>query len=64
MKRYTGPLLAALLPMVGVGALAVAPTASSAATSTNSGTPNWSSLEQTALGVTAGARGDGTLDVA
>ena len=65
MKRYTGPLLAALLPIVGVGALAVAPAATSAATSTStsSGAPNWSSLEQTALGVTAGARGDGTLDV-
>jgi len=64
MKRYTGPLLAALLPIVGVGALAVAPAAASAAsTSTSSAAPNWSSLEQTALGVTAGARGDGTLDV-
>jgi hypothetical protein len=64
MKRYTGPLLAALLPIVGVGALALAPTAVSAATSTGSGTANWSSLEQTALGVTASARGDGSLDVA
>jgi hypothetical protein len=69
MKRYTGPLLAALLPIVGVGALAVAPLSASAATSTStststsSGAPNWSSLEQTALGVTASARGDGTLDV-
>ncbi|HEY5245322.1 MAG TPA: hypothetical protein VIJ60_06605 [Acidimicrobiales bacterium] len=66
MKRYTGPLLAALLPIVGVGALAVAPASASAATSTStsSATPNWSSLEQTALDVTASARGDGTLDVA
>jgi hypothetical protein len=68
MKRYTGPLLATLLPIVGVGALVVAPpaasAAASAATSTSSATPNWSSLEQSALGVTAGARGDGTLDVA
>ena len=68
MKRYTGPLLAALLPIVGVGALAVAPATTSAAasagTSTSSGAPNWSSLEQTALGVTATARGDGALDEA
>jgi hypothetical protein len=62
MKRFIGPLLAALLPIVGVGALAVAPAAASA--STSSGTPSWSSLEQTAMGVTAGARGDGPLNVA
>ncbi len=62
MKRCIGPLLAAFLPIVGVGAIAVAPmTASAATTATSSGTPSWSSLEQTALGVASGARGDGPL---
>ncbi|HEX3946238.1 MAG TPA: hypothetical protein VHW47_00975 [Acidimicrobiales bacterium] len=64
MKKLTGSLLAAFLAFGGAAVVATTTASAAPVPTTGGGTPNWQSLEQTALGVTAGARGSGPLNLA